>query len=354
MRYLSSFLAIALLTLPGCRSQSAPLTNPFLAPDRVPPPATRTLLPGTAQPYYPGDPVPNSPAVGVPAPAYTPGPAPTFTPQPGSGVPQAVPPGGWNPAPQPPGAVTPTSANVPLEPGNHINEQAISVGPDEESLRFASAATQPSPPEQAPVVPDQAQQALAQSVLPARRENAGFGPVTPEQPASYQEPLPPTVPSPAPPSPTQTTPARQVQIRAVGSSAVAPSTFSSDGFRPRGSSRLTPSEQPATTRPTLAPVPSPVAPPAAAANRFGFQPQYQWLRGQLQYSPTIQGWMIRYLPDGQADQFGGAMMIANPQVLGDLKSGDFVALQGQLLTQPATTGQMVPIYNVAVVQRQRL
>jgi hypothetical protein len=42
----------------GCRNQTSGLPNPFLAPDRVPPPATRALLPGQAQPYYPGDPLP--------------------------------------------------------------------------------------------------------------------------------------------------------------------------------------------------------------------------------------------------------------------------------------------------------
>jgi hypothetical protein len=42
----------------GCRSQQTPLANPFMSPDRVPPPTTRTLAPGTAQPYYPGDPLP--------------------------------------------------------------------------------------------------------------------------------------------------------------------------------------------------------------------------------------------------------------------------------------------------------
>ena len=42
----------------GCRNHSGAVGNPFLAPDRVPPPATRSLLPGQAQPYYPGDPLP--------------------------------------------------------------------------------------------------------------------------------------------------------------------------------------------------------------------------------------------------------------------------------------------------------
>ncbi|HEX2477155.1 MAG TPA: hypothetical protein VHK01_20535 [Lacipirellulaceae bacterium] len=42
----------------GCKTPSGGVANPFLAPDRVPPPATRALMPGQAQPYYPGDPLP--------------------------------------------------------------------------------------------------------------------------------------------------------------------------------------------------------------------------------------------------------------------------------------------------------
>lgn len=45
----------------GCKNQqSAVAANPFFGPNRVPPPATRSLLPGQAQPYYQGDPLPVS------------------------------------------------------------------------------------------------------------------------------------------------------------------------------------------------------------------------------------------------------------------------------------------------------
>jgi hypothetical protein len=47
-----------LIGVTGCRSQQSGLANPFLAPNRIPPPATRAILPGQAQPYYPGDPLP--------------------------------------------------------------------------------------------------------------------------------------------------------------------------------------------------------------------------------------------------------------------------------------------------------
>jgi len=51
-------LSALLAGVGGCSHNQMAMTNPFLAPDRVPPPATRILPPGTAQPYYPGDPLP--------------------------------------------------------------------------------------------------------------------------------------------------------------------------------------------------------------------------------------------------------------------------------------------------------
>lgn len=58
----AAFVAMAvLLSAVGCKyQQTAIAANPFLGPNRVPPPATRTLLPGQAQPYYQGDPLPVS------------------------------------------------------------------------------------------------------------------------------------------------------------------------------------------------------------------------------------------------------------------------------------------------------
>src|SRR3979409_1946404 len=66
--------AMIALALSGCRSSSSGIAgSPFMSPDRVPPPNTRALLPGQAQPYYQGDPLPalqsaaNSPATAIAA-----------------------------------------------------------------------------------------------------------------------------------------------------------------------------------------------------------------------------------------------------------------------------------------------
>jgi hypothetical protein len=66
--------ALIAIALSGCRSSSSGIAgSPFMSPDRVPPPNTRALLPGQAQPYYQGDPLPalqsaaNPPATAIAA-----------------------------------------------------------------------------------------------------------------------------------------------------------------------------------------------------------------------------------------------------------------------------------------------
>jgi hypothetical protein len=66
--------AMLALSLNGCRSSSTGIAgSPFMSPDRVPPPNTRALQPGQAQPYYQGDPLPamqsaaNGPATSIAA-----------------------------------------------------------------------------------------------------------------------------------------------------------------------------------------------------------------------------------------------------------------------------------------------
>ncbi len=282
MRCLLCTLAFVLFV--GCRTSATGVANPFLAPDRVPPPATRTQLPGTAQPYYPGDPVPNISIGG--APPYQP--APTFAPQPVTPQPAGVvPPGGWNTPPQTyprgatnvlPGNVLPASAMVPV-------------------------------PIQQPIV----QQPIVQSPI--------------AQP-------------------------RQVRIRAIssegldagGSTGVVPS---GDGFRPQGSRSV----RKPTTDGQVVPRLRERGPVREASDRFGYDPNYQWIRGQLQHSSATGEWTLRYVPiQGGVDQFGGNLTIANRQVLGNLEPGDFVLLRGRLLGTDAGA----TLYTVSVVQRQRI
>jgi len=320
---LCSLMTVCLLS--GCHNQTMPVSNPFMSPNRVPPPATRTLPPGTAQPYYPGDPVPNSPAGAVPPSTYTPQPAAPAT--------QSSPPGGWNTYPQTgPVSSTPSgnlqtgvqqaSANIALGPGQG---ESMQVPADEQSLRFNR------PP---------------------------LGTSSPVAPASFETAQPTTGLTQQFAQPAPAAEQRQVSIRAIPSSELPQAGFDSstqrigrDGFRPQGSGRTARDQAQAVTRPVEPQVTSPVQESAA---QFGFDPQYQWLRGQLQQSPATGQWHLRYIPQGgSSDQFGGNLLVSNPQVLGSLSPGEHVSVQGRLEMVQLDAQSALPAYTIAVLQRQQ-
>lgn len=165
--WIIALIALALLTgFVGCRNQPGGMPNPFLAPDRVPPPATRTLLPGQAQPYYPGDPLPvMQSGVAPPAAANTANASPQQQP--------AGPTLAWNA----PTGGTP-AMNSPAEPRAlaFSNEPSVAIPSDGGSLRFPLPAPPPEPIApialSAPAATQQPAQQLAavpatQTVLPA-------------------------------------------------------------------------------------------------------------------------------------------------------------------------------------------
>lgn len=110
-------LAILPALVGGCSHNQTTLPNPFLAPDRVPPPSTRVIAPGTALPYYQGDPLPVMQS-GAPAPTAAPPVAAVESPTP------------------------------PIEPKQiaFSNEPSVAIPSDDDSLRFEL----PKPPEPAP------------------------------------------------------------------------------------------------------------------------------------------------------------------------------------------------------------
>lgn len=224
-------LLVALLTtaLGGCRNQSTAMTNPFLGPDRVPPPATRVIAPGTAQPYYPGDPLPA-------AQAAPPAAAPVAQAQ------AEVP------------ASPTTVATASAEPLAFSNERSVSIPSDSNELRFALPAPPEPPPQPHPMAssaPPPATQPApapgpASQVVPASFALPSQPPITPipdEEPAAsgmWRSPQvrPPNVaapsgvvqtamdqpvaPQPAPAPPPTATSTMPVELRAVPSPAVQP------------------------------------------------------------------------------------------------------------------------------------
>jgi hypothetical protein len=343
--------------LVGCRNQQA-MTNPFLTPDRVPPPSTRIIAPGTAQPYYPGDPLPGA---AVAPPAVTTPAAPPATAYPGgayppSTTPLTTPPGGWGayppqalaaPASSPAAAVQPATAEIPMGPASPSD--AVRMPGDALPLRFPAPQPQSFGPSAEPITPTPASPPAArmpiQSILPL----SGAQPVPPAPAGSF----PPNAGAQSP---------QQLQIREIAPAEyLAPqpappaSTIPArDGFRPQSAEPRDDSSpaqgfRPPEIRKTA------VAADGSSANQYGIGDNYQWLRGQLEYWPAAGQWSLRYLPvDGQADSLGGRVLIDNPQVLANLQPGEFVMVRGQLFNKPTDAGLATPAYRVSVVQRQRL
>jgi len=125
----------------GCKSTSSGVGNPFLAPDRVPPPSTHALLPGQAQPYYQGDPLPSASQTAPSAPATAAAASPMERSLSPSGRTLA-----WN-APATAAASGPPVSpappiNQPVSPQitqavAAVNENSIAVPTDADPLRYA-------------------------------------------------------------------------------------------------------------------------------------------------------------------------------------------------------------------------
>jgi len=353
----------------GCRGQSPTIANPFLGADRVPPPATQMPAPGTAQPYYPGDVMPGNPNQGNfnSTPTYDPGLSNPGNYNPGQydpgqqqpGTSPVTPPGGWNPYPTPPPAtsnpysVQPTSASansatltgdsplvrVPTDDG----AARIAYQPQEQSASASQSADQfAAVDQQAPWLTTNGQIAV-QPVSNAIPTPWNSTPIVSQQNISQQD-----VSQQPINAMNYVAPNQQAEIRMV--SEAVPVTSSGDGFRPQGTSQLF-------TNPVTAGNPAPVSGVAAAiigdGSQFGYDPQYTWLRGELNYSVLTGQWWLGYIPvGGMPDQFGGSIWLANPSDLVGLQSGEFVALQGHLVQREGLDGNPTVVFQATAFQRQ--
>jgi len=70
---------------------------------------------------------------------------------------------------------------------------------------------------------------------------------------------------------------------------------------------------------------------------YGYDPEYRWLRGRLEYSQIDRRWKLRYIPiDGRTDSFGGSVFLPETALPPGCERGDFVEARGRL---GATEGQ---------------
>ena len=321
--------ALSLWMLAGCHNQSASFNNPFIAPDRVPPPSTQVLAPGTAQPYYPAGPV-------IPAP---PGqaqlPPPSFG---GFGQPSIPPPPMTTYAPR----TTPTTSGAYPVPGaQRIPPPAPTLPPAGTGTYAPSSSTGQSsgfeiiqtsaeqsldsrPGDSGQDSPKPSESRMSSSVhIPADNSQLRFGP-----------PSVPVGPSVSGWSMVSHSPshARRLGLNPSppGGSGGAPDKVSHE--------RASAGQQ--------------------ALARFGYGPRYEWLRGQLEYVHSTNQWHIRYQPRNPvgsvpSDRYGGSLRVGNPHLLGDLRPGDYVLVQGWLQRSDTANSSEQWDYRVSVVQRQQ-
>jgi hypothetical protein len=89
---------------------------------------------------------------------------------------------------------------------------------------------------------------------------------------------------------------------------------------------------------------------APSAGQYGFDPSYAWLRGRLEYSQVDHRWKLRYIPvDGNTDQYGGSVIIANEAALAGCEQGEFATIRGRV-TGGGEHG-FAPLYEVAALER---
>ncbi len=290
-----TFLVLGFALL-GCRGAASPgPVDPFLGPTRVPPPATGSVYTPPPDPYY-------------------------FQPQ--SVAPQSMAPVSAFP-----------QASISALGGASVGGNSVGSRPAETWSATPSFAG-------ATLVSDAATPDLRPQPDPLAAASAT---VNREPIIRVLEPAPR-----AAPAPTERlynpTPTRVVNI--VDLPRVAPAD-------PGAGFRLVSAVEPnnAANPVVLAAGGQPAQAFVPPAGNYGFDPSYAWLRGRLEYSQVDRQWKLRYIPvDGNTDQYGGSVVVANEAALAGCERGEFVAVHGRVTGTGGDHG-FAPLYEVTSLQR---
>ncbi len=86
--------------------------------------------------------------------------------------------------------------------------------------------------------------------------------------------------------------------------------------------------------------------------QYGFEPEYHWLRGRLEFSQVDQAWTLRYVPiDGTTDEFGGSVLLSNTAHLSGYERGDFVEVHGRLTSREKGDKTFAGTYEIREIRR---
>jgi hypothetical protein len=139
------------------------------------------------------------------------------------------------------------------------------------------------------------------------------------------------------------TPAGQPQTSYRPTAVQLVSGIEEIGGSPTAPSPQCPGDQAANDRPN---------PAVQASSRYGYDPQYGWLRGKLEFSESDRHWKLRYIPvDGATDNFGGSVILADTPLLSGYERGDFVEVAGKLISASPDRRSYAPKYQVSRLQR---
>jgi len=360
----------------GCRSQS-PGVDPFFGRTTVPAPATGTVSGHVIDPYLhsappsavpacpmvPGAPAgcgagtlapsPMAPAVSLPPASATP--SRTWT---GAGTPAAA-------APVPASALPAGQASPPMpssDPRTSPPYTAPSPSPPSGAPAPSPGQTNPgSPPTPASptrgVGPGQANSApsIGTAVAGASTADPGGGVsggrervIRILQPRPKDRLAAGTSTGSSSGSPTPAGDPVDIAALPVPSRADA----AAGAVRVDSQVRLASGEGRATGRVHPAPPSGGASDNASTRDSYGYDPEYRWLRGRLEYSQVDRRWKLRYIPiDGKSDEHGGSVIIADSAVLSGLEQGDFVEVRGQLGRRDPSKPGYAPRYQVAEIKR---
>jgi hypothetical protein len=86
--------------------------------------------------------------------------------------------------------------------------------------------------------------------------------------------------------------------------------------------------------------------------KYGHADNHSWLKGRLEYSQARRRWKLRYIPiDGQADRFGGSVILQKTSLLSGYERGNYVEVKGRLAADAKTDGDYAPDYAVTQIKR---
>lgn len=332
-------LLLAALLAAGCKSPPKPSLDPFLGRATVPPPKPGEVVTQRADPYY---------AASPPAPA--------------SATNRLVPPAGqWSntppvdatartpirqqsyqqpvtiaqPAPQQPiQIVQPVNQRYPQQPNcRPCPQPARAVSPEELPPGTRSALN--SDPRSAAVTPaDDSVAAFRRAGVPGQptlANNANNEPrrLEVDEKARDIMDLPPAT------RPGSPTPAR-------GTIQNASYDEAADDNGLRSALNSNPTARAAT-------------PSATIRSRYGYDSDYKWLKGQLEYSKAARRWKLRYIPlDGETDAHGGSVVLADSPQLEKFEPGDYVLVDGQIQGLNDTNEKTFsPLYQISRIDRAK-